>query len=709
MIFNANKISGNVDLTEKQLGELQTQVSTYYNYAVGYHQGELGVRARMAWEYYYGRLPEPVTSGSSAWVDRSVWEAVNGTLQELVSVFTSGESAVRFAPMDRTDAEGAIAATKLVNKILLRDNQGYNVLHDAFKECLVTRNSFIKRYWGHDKETIIETFEDLTKEELDLYLAQLEGDIDEFTTEEHSDESGKLTGKFSGQVVYTKKKEGVRVEFVPFEYVLVEPTATSLHDSNYIAHRIRKTKEELIDMGFNEETIEGLNPASSDIEAGVVANARINNLSPLNVSDVLSTGDEKADKVWLHENYIRTSVLGPLEILQVFTIHNQIIEVNRVNEYPFETFTPFPIPGTLWGESVYDITKDIQDLNTTLIRGIIDNIMNANFRRYQAVKGAYDRASLLNNRPGGVVEVQAINTVVPFEYHQLPNGISDLLQYVEGKKEERTGVSKIGQGLDPAVFKNDNAYATVNMMMSAAQNRLRMVARNIAQRGMMELMRGIYELVRLNETKPITVETSKGSIQVNPKQLPPRDKMIVAVAVGDSERKERAQALQAAMMMFNQVPQMTQYFQPENAYFMAAQTLESMGIYDVENFLTPADQLPPPQPNPTEQAQLQLLQEQIKSVQAQTQKLVSDVMAEQAKMEFEQTRAADEYQMKREESLSNQDKMADDHLLEQKKILLEARRLDLEEKKLELKRQELLMEAQLEVAQRRAVGLGVGS
>ncbi|MGL5580848.1 MAG: portal protein, partial [Cetobacterium sp.] len=405
-----------------------------------------------------------------------------------------------------------------------------------------------------------------------------------------------------------------------------EPTATSIKDCNYMAHRVRKSKEELHQMGFDPEVIETLSPASTDTDTGIIANARINNLSPMNVNDTLAVGDEKSDKVWLHEHYIRTSVVdGTYEILQVFTVHNQILEVNRVSEFPFETITPFPTPGSIWGESVYDITKDIQDLITSLIRGTIDNIQNANFRRYTAIKGAYDRQSLLNNRPGGVVEINTVGAVTPFDYHPLPSGITQLLEYIEGKKEERTGVSKVGQGLDPNVFKNDNSTATVNMVMTAAQNRLRMVARNVAHRGMMNLMLSIYNLVRMNGKDPIRIETAKGEITIDPRTLPPRNEMIVAVAVGDNERKERAANLQNVLMVMTQVPQMQQFLQPHNAYYMATQLMESVGIYDTENFITPLDQIPPPQPDPMQQLAMQQLQEQIKQVQAETQKTVADV------------------------------------------------------------------------------------
>ena len=195
----AGKITGNVKINDDLLNELQFQVGNYFNHAIGYHEGELGVRARMGWEYYYGKLPEPVTNGSSAWVDRSVWEAVNGTLQELISVFCAGEQAVKFAPMHSQDGFAAQAATDLVNQVLLRDNPGYNVLSDVFKECLVTRLSVAKRYWSQEKLYREEEFNDLTPQEYDMYLITLDGEIEEIDTT--TDDETKL---ISGKVKYFK-------------------------------------------------------------------------------------------------------------------------------------------------------------------------------------------------------------------------------------------------------------------------------------------------------------------------------------------------------------------------------------------------------------------------------------------------------------------------------------------------------------------------
>lgn len=704
----------NIKMSDEQKQELQSQVNRYFHHASGYHQGEIGTRARDSWEYYYGKLPEPITVGSSKWVDSTVRDAVNGVLQELSSVFTMCEDAVRFSPMHSGDANAARAATKLVNQILLRDNPGYTVLHDFFKEALVVRNSFLKCYWGSDKQMYHEEVEKMTKQEFDLYMSQIledgtliEGDFEEEFEDDEQEQSGQ-GGLISGCFTYEKDNAGVKVEHVPLEFMMIDPSARSIEDATYIAERSRRTKEELIEMGFDKDVVTQIFPSSTDVEAGVIANSRINNLSPVNVSDVIMVGDDRSDRLWLHENYIKTSVLNRehAEVLQVFTIHGQIIEVNRVDKIPYITGTPFPTPGFIWGESVADITRDIQDLKTTLIRGYIDNIQNANFRRYVGVKGAFDPRTLLNNRPGAVVEVQQMGAIQPFEHHQLPAGVDALLGYVDQMKEERTGVSRMSQGLDPAVFKNDNAFATVNLMLTQAQNKMRMICRNFAHRSIMPLMAEIYELVRRNHDGKIGIETATGWVDLSPKLMPPRNRLVVATAIGDSERKERATNLQAALTMMTQIPQMQQFLQPQNAYFAAAQFMESLGISDVENYLTPLDKVPPPQPSPAEQLQLQMLQEQVKGLQVQNQKLLSDVQDARAAAEFEQMKAADEIDLRRRESISKVDRETDEIQIKFQELELAAREVAVKEKLAQLKEMELMIEAQMESQQGRPVALG---
>lgn len=140
-------------ISQELKDELRVDLLRHFDYAQNYVDTAVKGYSREAWEYFYGNLPLPVTVGSSRWVDRTVWESVNGTLQDVINVFCTGDEAVKFVPDNEADTEGADIATKLVNQILLRDNPGYNVISSAAQECLVTRNSFIKFYWDEETTT----------------------------------------------------------------------------------------------------------------------------------------------------------------------------------------------------------------------------------------------------------------------------------------------------------------------------------------------------------------------------------------------------------------------------------------------------------------------------------------------------------------------------------------------------------------------------
>jgi hypothetical protein len=653
---------------------LRTQLERYRWYAMDFMTAAMTAEARTAWEYYYGDLPTPVTAGGSSWVDRTVWESVNGTLQDLLNVFTSGEDAVRFASVDERDADAAKLATQVVNQILLRDNDGYNVLSSALKECLVTRNSFIKRYWSEEDRAMTEKVEGVNPDELQAYIQGLEdGGIEklEVVGVERDD------GLIDADISYVLKIKKVKVEYVPLEEILVDQWCTnSIQDATYFAHRTRKTKKELLDLGFPEDEIDQItwwNTTEEINQQQMVAWSRTDWRNDWH-QDIGTDDDDHQQKVWLYEQYVRTSDLsddGIVRLYQVFDAGDRILEINEVDDIPFETFTPYPIPGSIFGESVYDITKDIQDLRTALIRGMIDNIHTANYGRYTAIAGAYDVRSLLDNRPGGVVEMERPDAVNLLPYHNLPNGIDALLGMTEDVKEMRTGVTKLGMGINADVFKNDNAYATVGLMMNAAQNRIRMVARNIAHNGMSSLMRAIYRLFRENSQLPLTVQTQQGIIQVHPRQLPPRNQLVISVAISPSEKQQRAQNLLMLKQMMMADPQIMPLFGLQQDRYMTSEIFQLMGIQDVHNYIMPLEQYQP-QPDPMQQLQLQMAQAQVQKTQNEAQKIFADADNDKHRLAFEQQKAADDTQMKMQDLQFQQEHAADNMQLENRKVDNEA-------------------------------------
>lgn len=655
-------------LSDDVLDELKVDLDRRFNYAQGYVDIAVKGYAREAWEYFYGNLPAPVTSGSSRWVDRTVWESVNGTLQDIINVFCSGDEAVTFVADNEADSDAADVATKLVNQILLRDNPGYNVISSAAQECLVTRNSFIKFYWDEETKTNTEEAEGVDPDALTAYIQGLEAGglqkLEVFTTE---NDDGTLDIKVS----YEQTVKRVKVEYVPSEQIFVDEHATSFYDTQYFCHRTRKSKEDLLAMGFPKNEIEAFNEWTDpmDTTQNTVAWSRTDWRQDQD-ADIGVDVEDIASMVWVYEHYIRTGVPNgnkESKLYQVIQAGSHILSCEEVTSIPFVTFSPYPIPGSFYGQSVYDITKDIQDLRTALVRGYIDNVNNANYGRYKALVGAYDRRSLLDNRPGGVVEMERQDAIDLFPYHNLPQGIEGLIGLTEELKETRTGVTKLGMGINPDVFKNDNAYATVGLMMNAAQNRLRMVCRNIAHNGMVELMRGIYNLIRENGEVPLQVQTPRGMITVDPKQLPPRNNLQVVVAISPNEKAERAQKLISLKQLIAADQQLAPLFGLEQDRYMTAQIFDLMGIKDVHKYLMPLEQFQPPQPSPMEILQLEMTKAQVENVQASSQKMIADAFDQRERTTFEQQKAADDYSLRQEELQFKQENAADAMSLENRK------------------------------------------
>lgn len=718
----------------------KAQLHSHYWAASSVFEGEISSLANEAWDYYYGKLPKAAVTGGSTYISRDVFEAVNGTVQDLLNVFTSGEEYAKIC----SDI-GDVGATEYINKVITRENDGYRIFNDIFKESCVTRASYIKYYWEDSIETVEEEFGfnmGMTRDELEAYLESRKMSPSDDTPRvlfEVEDEYGLL----SGTLEYSVNKSGIKLEYVPFEELIFDAYENhKLSTASYVCHRVSKTKEELLEMGFSEKLLEEAGYGFEKLYTSAYENARNAGRIPQMYAEA-STAD-KQHKYTLCEHYMRTSLLSPekkIKLYQVFSVgSNNILEINEVDRIPFEVCSPMPIPGGVYGESVVDIVKDVQDVKSAIMRGYIDNIHNANHGSVTAMKGQYNKRDLMDNRPRRIVEIEVPGAVQPFPYNPLPQGIDNLLEHMEQAKELRTGVTRLGAGLNSDVFKNDNAFATVNQAMTAAQNRLKMICRNVAENFMKDLMLGIYELARKNDKRPTVVSNFMGSQMVVPyTNWPEKVNVRVEVAIGEGEKQQYAQKLIQAFSLLTQAPMLAgSAFTTQNAHYLAYNAMKYMGIHDLPMAITPMSQVQPPQPDPLAQRAKEL---EIAKVEAEVMERQANAADKQAKAQlemqrlmFEQQRAADEFKLKVQDYMSKgqreadrtqkenfeaqtkllkekldasmktsdlvakQEMEADKLMLEQRKLDLEERELALKEAELRLKAREVQMKAQVEVS-----------
>jgi len=141
--------------------------------ALGQDGGELSRERLEALRFYNGE-PEtggPVVADRSQVVMRTVLEAVEWVLPALIRCFTaSGDRICIVEPPRPKMEEEARQATDYLNHIFYRDNDGFLLIHDWFKDALLERLGWVKFYWDTQKTTETQTYPGLTKEQYEALL-----------------------------------------------------------------------------------------------------------------------------------------------------------------------------------------------------------------------------------------------------------------------------------------------------------------------------------------------------------------------------------------------------------------------------------------------------------------------------------------------------------------------------------------------------------
>ena len=95
--------------------------------------------------------------------------------------------------------------------------------------------------------------------------------------------------------------------------------------------------------------------------------------------------------------------------------------------------------------------------------------------------------------------------------------------------------------------------------------------------------------------------------------------------------------------LFNQDPSLAPMYGLQNKYLMLKSILEQQGILNAEEYLTPLDQLPPPQPDPAQEMQQQMAIKQLQLEERQIAvaefKALTDTQLAAAKIEMDATKA----------------------------------------------------------------------
>ena len=661
--------------TEKSFTEIEGIIKDAIAQAVDFVESEITHERIKAQRYFDGEVDIGYEQGRSGVVATKVRDTVRAVKPSLMRVFMSTARPVEFIPRGPEDVAFAEQASDYMHYVFQKNN-GFRVLNDAFHDALVKKQGVVKAYWETKYNSETFTITDLTQEERDALLNELNITLIEetMTSSVTMDESGAEVElpTYSVKVSKITPEGNLRIESVPPEEFFVNSQARTLDDAYVVAHRTEMRVGDLVAMGYPFEQVYDLDSLYGASDISEAEDIERRGYSQDDYED--QSGDPAMRNVAITEAYMKLDIDGTgVPTLYKFVCGGndyKLLDYELVDDIPFAIFEVDPEPHTMYGRSLAELIMDDQDASTAIIRGILDNVAMTNNPRIGIVDGSVNIDDVLNNEIGAVVRMRQAGAVqdlaIPFTAGQTLGA----LQYMDALVEQKTGVTQ-NVALNPDAMQSTTA-AGVQATVDAAAAQVEVMVRNLAE-GMRQLFGLMLKLHVRNVDEEQLMRLNGQYIPVRPDVWNADMDVQINVGLGTGREQEKAAALQAAFQVQQQVYEkygpMNGLVSLTNIRNSIADILAASGVRNAERYFAPitpeiegmlmqqqqaqqsamADMQPPmPDPNQT------ILQaEQIKA-QA---KMQTDI----AKLQLDAQKAASDNDLKR-------DQMAQDLLVDAAKI-----------------------------------------
>jgi len=291
----------------------------------------------------------------------------------------------------------------------------------------------------------------------------------------------------------------------------------------------------------------------------------------------------------LSESYLRVDFDGDgkTEYRRVVKVLSVIFENDVVDDHPFWLMSPILMPYKIQGLSMYDLVEDLQQIKTSLTREVLNNAYLANNPMKEVVEnGIIDMDELLTPRVGGIVRVKAAGTIREIMTPSIAAQGLELMNRFDEIRDTRTGVTEMNSAMNTESLSQTNVGSQgVQALMNAGVQRIRLIARVLAETGFKRMYYLMLKNVTQHQDKSQQVKINGRWLTIDPREWKNRYNMTVSVGVGTFGRQQQVQNMQMVMGMQQQLLQLGMV-QPQNVFNAAKRLVEAMGYRDADQFIT---------------------------------------------------------------------------------------------------------------------------
>jgi hypothetical protein len=661
--------------------EIIAQIEAQENIAYGVNDSALSNDRAEAIDYYLGQPFGNEEEGRSQVVSYDVQDTIESALPQLLKVFVAGDKVVQFDPKGPEDQEAAEQETDYINHVVMEQNEGFKIFYVWFKDALLSKNGYVKVYAEEKEEEEEYEYKGLTDAQLQMLASDEETEVLEHTA--YPDPSVNMDAMYQQAMMngvdpmtimqpmlhdvklkVTEKETEIHIENVAPENIMVsvEVNGPNLQDAKFVQHR---EVMQLADIAESfDKPLEYIKSVMSDLRDTFEEES--------NARDIYDEEYDRAiesQEALVKDTYIKLDG----ERYRVVVLGNTVLYKEKCEYVPFACITPMIMPHRHIGRSYADLTMDIQLIKSTLIRGQLDNMYLANNGRY-AISDRVNLDDMLTSRPGGIVRVDGDpgTGIMPLSHPPLPASSFGMVEYMDSMKEKRTGITAYNQGLDSNSL--NKTASGVAQIMSAAQQRIELVARTFAETGVKELFKLVHYLVRTTLTKPDIIRLRNKWVEVDPREWKARKDLSISVGLGAGNKDQQLMHLTSILSMQKEAIQIG-LTSPEKIYNALAKLTQNAGFKNPEEFWTNPANTPEQEGQQKPDPQETLIQGQLAIEQ---QKAQSDMALSQQKAQSQM--------------MQEQERSKNDIIIEREKIIAQA---ELEKFKAQLKAETDLAIAQI--------------
>jgi hypothetical protein len=622
--------------------------------------------------YYKGGTDLEEYEGRSNVVKTEVRDAIRNTLPSVMRTLLHARKPVDYFPTSIQHAAWVEQQAEYVTQ-LFWETDGYYQLYNALVEALKLKIGVLKAAWEPNPKPVFNRYTNVSFEFVESLLAD-----DTFEVEDYEVTDTQLGG------VTLYNVEGYRVhengaiiqEAVPNYEFFISRNVNSIEQAKARGVHGQKgivSVSEALEMGLPDGTdwlaLDAEDPEQSDKTSSSMARRGYAKQGENDPSSV----DVLRHQFLLTEAYVEYDLKGEGQT-QLYKFYlggtsYTYLHHEEVEDSPFSLIIPNPIPFTVYGDSMADLTMNEQDTSTSLLRAMIDNAHASNGAKIAADPTKTNFDDLMNPAINAPIRKRAGDTIQTIQIPFTGQGNLAALQYLDQDVQNKVGVTKAAQGLDPDAMQSTDKNAVLNTIMTG-QGQTELMVRNIIETG---LIRHFKLLLRLSirHHSPIRLMKTKGKvIPINIQMFDPDAVAVPAVGLGTASPMQKQAAL---TFIYNEQKQVMDKYGPNNPFTSYSQiynTLEDLmeanSIYNVGRYFNIVTPQIEEQWAKAQQEQAQLAQEQAQksqpmdpskafiTVEAQKAELKRlDIAAisqrEAQKLSFEATKAAEELDIKRDQ------------------------------------------------------------